>query len=172
MSGKHGRSNKMAMNQRSPSRIGHPASIVLFLARVVLGCVFAWSSIGKIYQPYDFLVNVYDYDLVGPQAGLVVAVVLPWFELCVGIGLLGGVCIGGSLLLGALMGGMFVLAQASVISRSLVIDCGCFGGLTGEETVGYGTLFRSVAFSAIALAGYIAWSVRPIDRDTEAEYPV
>ena len=38
----------------------------LFVVRLGLGCLFLWSGLPKIRQPYDFLASVYNYELVGP----------------------------------------------------------------------------------------------------------
>lgn len=54
------------------------------VARLALGCIFIAGSIAKLRQPYDFLGSVYNYELVGPGLGAVVAIVLPWLELFVG----------------------------------------------------------------------------------------
>ena len=54
-----------------------PISVFLFLARLGIGCMFLWSSLPKIRQPYDFLSSVYSYELVGPKLGMFVAMTLP-----------------------------------------------------------------------------------------------
>lgn len=99
----------------------------LFLVRLALGCVFIYSSLPKIRQPYDFLSNVYGYEIVGPKLGLLVAMILPWFELLVGISLLGGIFISGALLAAAAMAAMFTYVISSALYRQLDISCGCFG---------------------------------------------
>ena len=49
-------------------------SAVVWLARLVLGCVLLSSSVAKLRKPYDFLANVYQYELVSPKVGLLVAI--------------------------------------------------------------------------------------------------
>ncbi|MFH1616423.1 MAG: MauE/DoxX family redox-associated membrane protein [Planctomycetota bacterium] len=57
----------------------------LYFVRVAIGCMFIYSSLPKIRQPYDFLASVYSYELVGPKVGMFVAMTLPFLELIVGI---------------------------------------------------------------------------------------
>ncbi|UCG49519.1 MAG: hypothetical protein JSU94_06995, partial [Phycisphaerales bacterium] len=47
-------------------------SAFIILVRLALGCLFIWSSLPKIRQPYDFLSSIYDYEIVGPRLGLFV----------------------------------------------------------------------------------------------------
>ena len=69
-----------------------------FLVRLGIGCMFIYSSLPKIRQPYDFLANVYNFEMVGPRLGMLTAMTLPWAELLVGICLVGGIFVSGALL--------------------------------------------------------------------------
>jgi len=129
------------------------AKAVTFVTRVALGCVFLTSSLPKLRQPYDFLSNVYEYELVGPTVGVFVAMVFPWLELILGIFLLGGVFIGGAFLCSALLGGVFVFAQVYALIRGLNIACGCFG--SGHMTpVTWGSVLRTSLLLLTAAIGY------------------
>jgi uncharacterized membrane protein YphA (DoxX/SURF4 family) len=124
--------------------------------RLTLGCLFIYSSLPKIRQPYDFLSDVYSYELVGPKLGILIAMVLPWLELLVGICLVGGVFIGGALLASAAMAAMFMFVLSSSIYRGLEISCGCFG--SGTDIISYSTVIRAgiiFLFSIIAYLGVI-----------------
>lgn len=111
----------------------------------------------KVHQPYAFLSNVYDYDLVGPQLGILVAMVLPWIELFVGICLLGGLVVDGALLISAILSVLFAYVQYSAIQRGLTISCGCFGDITARDTASYATVLRSGIMFMVAVAGYFGW---------------
>ncbi len=123
------------------------------IVRLAIGCMFIWGSLPKIRQPYDFLSDVYSYELVGPKLGMLVAMTLPWLELFVGICLVGGIFIGGALLVSAAMGTMFAFVLSSVIYRGLEITCGCFG--TGSDLVGYWTVIRALLILLFSLIAYI-----------------
>lgn len=122
--------------------------------RLGLGCVFLWSSLPKLRQPYDFLSNVYEYELVGRNLGLAVTMVFPWMELVLGICLLGGILVTGALLGATVLTAIFTFAQASAMYRRLEISCGCFSQ-TGTDIVSYATLMRSTVLVAAAVFAYL-----------------
>jgi uncharacterized membrane protein YphA (DoxX/SURF4 family) len=125
------------------------------VVRLVLGCMFLYSSLPKIRQPYDFLSSVYNYELVGPKLGLLVAMVLPWTELFVGICLIGGIFISGALLVSIAMGAMFSFAIGSALYRRLNISCGCFSASSAEQ-IGYMTLIRALVIMLISAVAYLS----------------
>ena len=126
-----------------------------FIVRVALGCMFLWSALPKIRQPYDFLSSVYSFELVGPKLGLLVAMTLPWIELLVGICLVGGIFVSGALLVSAGMGAMFAFVLASALYRGLDISCGCFSTST-DDKISYITLIRAVVILLVSLGAYFA----------------
>ncbi|HUT29233.1 MAG TPA: MauE/DoxX family redox-associated membrane protein [Sedimentisphaerales bacterium] len=126
-----------------------------FIVRLALGCLFIWSSLPKIRQPYDFLSAVYEYELVGPRLGMLVAMTLPWLELLVGICLVGGIFVSGALLASAAMAAMFTFVIASALYRGLDISCGCFGA-SSADTINYSTLIRACLILLISILAYIA----------------
>jgi uncharacterized membrane protein YphA (DoxX/SURF4 family) len=132
------------------------AESILFIVRLVLGTVFIASSISKLCQPYDFLANVYSYELVGPQISIAIAIVLPWLELFVGMCLVGGIFVAGALLASIGMCIMFSFVLASALWRGLEITCGCFNP-SDTNIIGYWTLFRAVMllFAAVSIYLYV-----------------
>jgi len=127
-----------------------------FVVRVGLGCLFIYSSLPKIRQPYDFLSSVYEYELVGPKLGILVAMTLPWLELLTGLCLVGGIFVGGALLASIVMAAMFTYVLASALHRGLDISCGCFGA--GGDIISYSTLIRAVVILLFSILAYI-WVV-------------
>lgn len=139
----------MKISKRIKGRLLHSFS---FVVKLGLGCLFLWSSLPKIRQPYDFLSDVYNYELVGPKLGVLVATVLPWMELLVGICLVGGIFVSGALLASIAMATMFTFVLASALYRGLEISCGCFSA-SATGVIGYSTLIRAcviLLFSAVA----------------------
>jgi len=132
------------------------------VVRIVLGCMFLYSSLPKIRQPYDFLSSVYEYELVGPKLGLLIAMVLPWAELMVGVCLLGGIFVGGALLASVVMGAMFTFVAGSAMYRGLEISCGCFSASSLEQ-IGYSTLIRACMIALISVAAYVVTMMRRSD---------
>jgi len=123
------------------------------LARLGIGCLFLWSSLPKIRQPYDFLSSVYNYELIGPKLGMFTAMTLPWLELLVGVCLVGGIFVSGALLACVGMAGMFTFVIASALYRDLEIRCGCFSA-SSTEIVTYLTLVRACLILLFSIAAY------------------
>jgi len=121
---------------------------------LALGCMFIYGGLPKIRQPYDFLASVYSYELVGPKLGILVAMVLPWLELLVGVCLIGGIFISGALLASIGMAAMFTFVLASALYRGLEISCGCFGA-SNAGMIGYSTLIRACIMLLLAFAAFI-----------------
>lgn len=134
---------------------------LLLAARLGLGCMFIWSSLYKIRQPYDFLANVYEYELVGPKLGMITAMTLPWLELLVGICLVGGIFVGGALLVSAGMAAMFTFVLSSALYRGLDISCGCFGAIGG--VISYSTILRATLILLLSIVAYIGVVWRSYD---------
>ena len=128
--------------------------VFTLVVRIALGCLFLWSSLPKIRQPYDFLSSVYNYELVGPKLGMLIAMTLPWLELLVGICLVGGIFVSGTLLASIGMAAMFAFVLASALYRGLEISCGCFG-VSDAEIISYSTLIRACLILLFSLAAYI-----------------
>ena len=127
----------------------------VLVVRLGLGCMFLYGSLPKIRQPYDFLSSVYNYELVGPKLGVLVAMVLPWLELLVGICLVGGIFVSGALLVSIAMCAMFSFVIASALYRGLNISCGCFSASSAEQ-IGYTTLVRACVIMLLSVIAYIS----------------
>lgn len=140
----------MKFDRRIKGRLLYVFTLVV---RLGLGCLFLWSSLPKIRQPYDFLSSVYDYQLVGPKLGMLTAMTLPWLELLVGLCLLGGIFVSGALLASIGMAGMFTFVLSWALYRGLEISCGCFG--SGTELISYFILIRALGILLISITAYL-----------------
>ena len=144
------------MKFRIPKR-SHLLPMFVLVVRLGIGCMFIISSLPKIRQPYDFLADIYGYEIVGPKLGVLIATTLPWLELFVGVCLIGGVVVSGALLASIGMAAVFTFAVASALYRGLEISCGCFHA-SSAETISYSTLIRAcvvLLFSAAAYFGVV-----------------
>jgi uncharacterized membrane protein YphA (DoxX/SURF4 family) len=118
----------VAIAQRLPkAQLNRPfVDRTFWTLRVALGLVFLAASIPKIERPFDFLGIVYDYSLVGPSTGLLIARTLPWLELVVGLCLVAGVLAEGALMVGGTLLSIFAVAEFLVFHRGNRVPCGCF----------------------------------------------
>jgi uncharacterized membrane protein YphA (DoxX/SURF4 family) len=141
------------------------------VARLGLAAVFLVSGTLKALDPDTTYVAVRAYDVL-PKAGVaLVAGVLPWLEIALGLLLLAGIAtrVVATVSAGLLL--VFVAGVTQAWARGLSIDCGCFGGggaVTPGETA-YGLeLLRDAGF--LLMAGWLV--VRPrtlgaLDRQKE-----
>ena len=130
--------------------------VVASVLRMGLGGLLVWAGLAKIHNPYDFLGTVYNYELVGPQMGLVIATMLPWLELCAGASLVLKIAPRGGALLAAGLFAVFAVAQALASGDGLTISCGCGVGSPAGEVTGSGKLAVSLGLlcaSAVVLVG-------------------
>ena len=130
------------------------------LARLGLAAVWLVSGLLKALDPDQTYIAVRAYDVL-PDIGVeIVAALLPWFELALGVLLLAGV---GTRLVAALSAALllvFIAGVAQAWARGLSIDCGCFGGggaVEPGETTYVQELVRDAGF--LLMAGWLV--VRP-----------
>jgi putative oxidoreductase len=123
-----------------------------FLCRVIdlgIGFVLLRAALAHLGNPYFFLSSIYDYQLLPPRAGEVVAVVLPHIELTVAVCLVLGWWRHAAALVAGFMLFGFSAIQSVAWARGLEISCGCFGP-SSTETVGGWAVLRDVGICATA----------------------
>ena len=112
-------------------------SLFVLIARLVVAGAFVMAALPKIQDPVAFATSVSAFRVIAPELSIWVALLLPWLELVIGLGILlpiirrtSGALIGLLLLL-------FIALHTSAWMRGLDISCGCFGAETGEATTDY-----------------------------------
>jgi uncharacterized membrane protein YphA (DoxX/SURF4 family) len=128
--------------------------VVGTVARLGLAAVWLVSGALKAADANQTYVAVRAYDVLPTGLVDVVAAVLPWFELGLGVLLLLGVA---TRLVAVLSVGLLLLFIAGVAQawiRGLSIDCGCFGGggQVASDATSYGLeIARDLGFLALAV---------------------
>jgi len=150
---------------------GVALDVVGTVVRFGLAAVWLTSGILKAVDPDQTYVAVRAYDVL-PTAGVeMVAAILPWFEIALGVLILIGA---GLRLVAALSAALLLAFIAGVVqawARGLSIDCGCFGGggaVAPGQTAYVQELLRDIGF--IVLAAWLI--VRPrtlLSLDTRTE---
>ena len=119
------------------------------LARLGLAAVFLISGVLKAVDPDATYVAVRAYGVL-PRAGVaLVAGVLPWLEIALGLLLLAGVATRAVAAVGAGLMLVFIAGVTQAWARGLSIDCGCFGGggAVAPDQTAYGReLLRDAGF--------------------------
>ena len=130
------------------------------LARLGLAAVWLISGVLKASAPAETLVAVRAYRLLSPGTADVVAAVLPYLEIALGLLLFIGLATRLTAVLSALVLLVFIGGVISAAARGLSIDCGCFGGggdVAAGQTDYAGEILRDTGF--LLLAGWLM--VRP-----------
>jgi uncharacterized membrane protein YphA (DoxX/SURF4 family) len=134
--------------------------IVGTVARLGLAAVFLISGVLKAIDPDATYVAVRAYDLLPKLGVALVAGVLPWLEIAIGLLLLAGIATRAVAVASAVLMLGFMVGVTQAWARGLSIDCGCFGGGgavdPGQTTYGR-ELLRDAGF--LLLAGWLV--VRP-----------
>lgn len=102
-------------------------ALLLLLARLVLAWILISAGLPKVQDPLAFAASVDGFRIVSGSLSLWVAIILPWLELVVGIGLLIPWLRRASAAIIAGLLGLFIALHASAWIRGLDINCGCFG---------------------------------------------
>jgi len=104
-------------------------SVIIVFARIIIGAIFLISGLAKISDPARFILTLREFRLFPEVIVPLTAIWLPWLELLLGLCVMVGLLHRTSALLLACLNAGFLAAIISVITRGIVVDCGCFGML-------------------------------------------
>ena len=121
-------------------------NMLVLICRIFLGFLFIYASLEKILQPEEFAKKVGYYKALPFGLENLLAIVLPWTELIVGICLLAGLFVDGAALLSIIMMLVFILAISQAMLRGIDITCGCFKVSADSEKLGLHTIIRDIIF--------------------------
>lgn len=126
------------------------------LARLVLAGVMIAASVPKLLDVDASAKAIYAYQLVPTDVADLIAYTLPVVELLLGIALLLGIFLRPAAIVYMLLMAVFVAGIASVWSRGLKIDCGCFGGGGETENPAYlQEILRDTGLALLAVWVYV-----------------
>lgn len=97
------------------------------VARLTLAGVFALAALPKIQNPTEFAVSVAAFRVLPEALVPWTALLLPWLELVIAIGLLTPWLKQASAWLIACLLASFIVLHGTAWARGLDISCGCFG---------------------------------------------
>ncbi|NMH97072.1 MauE/DoxX family redox-associated membrane protein [Pseudonocardia acidicola] len=128
--------------------------VVGTLARLGLAAIWLVSGVLKAVDPDQTYVAVRAYDVLPKPGVAVIAGVLPWLEIALGLLLLVGVGTRAVAGLSAAVLVIFIAGVAQAWARGLSIDCGCFGGggQVAPDQTAYGLeVLRDTGFLLLAV---------------------
>jgi putative oxidoreductase len=120
-----------------------------FAARLLIGAIFIYASVYKIWDPAEFAVSIRNYMIIPVSWSNLAAVTLPWIELGAGALLILGIGARPAALLTTGMLVVFLAAMIYAYSIGLDIDCGCFSSTASSQ--GRITLFNLARDSTLAI---------------------
>ena len=102
---------------------------MFLILRIIIGGIFIFSGLATLLSPYqNFLYVVQAYQLLPSWGEVLVAQILPWIELIVGVFTLLGLWTSWSLRGASVLFGVFVVVGGQALLRGLPLEsCGCFG---------------------------------------------
>jgi len=148
-------------NQTAWSQKTRPRHVAI-AARLILGGVFIYASIDKILHPAAFAEAVFNYQILPSQLINLMALILPWLELILGVLLLSGIWVSGAVLGVNLLMVTFLAAIIFNTARGLNISCGCFSTETTASGLSGWTVLRDVFF--FSLSAYLLFITTQVNR--------
>lgn len=121
-------------------------------ARWILGLTFIYASFHKIVFPADFAKIVYGYDLFPEISINLIAIVIPFLELVIGLALIIGIYPRSAAIIisGLLLA--FIAASAINLIRGHEFNCGCFSaGQSGYASSPSLTIARNIFYLALGV---------------------
>jgi uncharacterized membrane protein YphA (DoxX/SURF4 family) len=101
--------------------------MVVAVARLVLGGLLIWAGALKIGHPIDLASAIAGFRLLPPDLVAPLAVILPYFEVLLGLYLLAGLFTRVAAWVAAAQFVIYAAAIASAVVRGIPANCGCFG---------------------------------------------
>ena len=108
------------------------APLFSLACRLILVITFFYAGIGKIADPGEFAIAIYNYQLLPDIAVNTLAVILPWLEIIIATCLVTGFYVRGAALISSALFLTFATALTINLLRGLDISCGCFGAASGN----------------------------------------
>lgn len=139
-------------NNTPPS---YAKTALITTCRLIAGGAILLAGIIKLRDPALFMHSIHSFELLPESIIPFLAYFVPWTEIIAGVLLAYGVWTRASGTVTAGMYAVFTLALLWVLWNDLPVDCGCFGGLFGSETVGWGSILRNMLLTAAALVAVI-----------------
>ena len=126
-------------------------SYLHYALRLFVGTIFIWACSTKILDPSAFAREIGNYHIVPFGLENSVAIILPWLELLIGLGLIFGFFVDANALISGSLLILFNMMVIQAMIRGFNIECGC--GLKEGQMIGFQKLFEN--FLTLAACIYI-----------------
>tara|TARA_B110000438_G_C15649494_1_gene578918 strand:- start:105 stop:545 length:441 start_codon:yes stop_codon:yes gene_type:complete len=99
---------------------------VIYTCRFILGIIFIYASIDKIANPLAFSDLIDNYHIIPSQISNLVALIIPWIELFIGLCFILGILLDGACFISAALLFWFIFILSQALYRGIDLNCGCF----------------------------------------------
>lgn len=114
----------------------------------MLGIVFLFFGIEKIADPAKFSKEIMNYGFFPFFAVNLIAIILPWIEVLVGLFIILGIRIKSASLISAALMTMFIISVGIAMALGLDINCGC--SASHDLKVGWQKIIENLAYLVIS----------------------
>jgi uncharacterized membrane protein YphA (DoxX/SURF4 family) len=129
-------------------------TVLVLIFRLAVGLLFVWAGSSKIGHADVFAAQIAAFGLVPHPLVAPLALLLPYFEVLLGLYLVVGLYTRVAALVAVVQLAIFAVAIGSAVARGLALSCGCFG--PADKTVtSWPEVIRDLIFAAIA--AFVAW---------------
>ncbi len=139
----------------APPRLLRSDSFRLVL-RILLGLVFLWAGLGKIYDSQGASTFLEALGLVTREHSDTVTLGIASIEVTLGAALMGGWDLWLSSAIAFVLLALFTLVSVYAVASGAIVPCGCFAGAP-ESEIDVMTVARNLGL--VVVAGSLAYSV-------------
>ena len=136
------------MNGGAFAALRHP--MFLRIVRIGLGGIILAAALAKIGDGSGFALQIHNFRLAPLWSENLIAMTLPWIELCTGLALVVGIRDRAAGALALVMMLVFTAAVGSAWARGLDFECGCFGKATASH-IGANKFIENIGLTLLAL---------------------
>ena len=127
---------------------------ITFTVRVLIGALFVTAGALKIGHFNELAAAISGFRILPPDVVGPIAVVLPFFELGLGVYLILGLFTRGAAIVASAQLAVYSIAIASAVMRHIPANCGCFGP-QDNATADWPHVVTDLALAAIC--ALVAW---------------
>lgn len=124
--------------------------ILILVIRTFIGILFIFYGVAKIADPSQFANEIGNYGMTPDFLTHIMALILPWAEMIVGVLLLFGIYQNENGLLATLMLVMFTFGVVFAFASGLDINCGCSGG-NAQQKVGWMKIIENLGLILLSI---------------------
>lgn len=128
--------------------------VVTLVVRVLLGALFIFAGASKVGHFNDLAAAMAGFRILPEAVVGPLAVLLPFFEIGLGLYLVAGLFTRGAAILAAFQLAIYAAAVASAVIRHIPAACGCFGP-QDTATADWPHVFADLGLAAIC--ALVAW---------------